>query len=247
MQYQTFANYYDKMMHDVDYDMWADYIDGLIRSYGGGKTLLDCACGTGNMTIRIYDKGYNVIGSDISTDMLAIAQGKARAKGCTIPMICQSMGEIALHRKVDVVNCSCDGLNYLLNLSEVKAFFESARNVLNENGLLLFDLSTQFKLEYILGDRFMGEDTEDYTYLWQNCYDKKSGLLSMDLTFFVRDGKLYRRFCEQHVQSSYSVSKLTEALEQSGFKVEAVLEAFTEKKPDKESQRIQFVARKIDG
>lgn len=244
MQYATFAKYYDAMMHDVDYDGWAVYIDSLIKQYNGENSVLDCACGTGNITVRLSEYGYSAIGSDCSTEMLQVAQQKARNGGMNIHFICQRLQELSLHKPIGVVNCSCDGVNYLCSREEVRSFFAAAWNCLRHDGLLLFDISSRYKLEHILADSFMGEDTEDYSYLWQNSYDAKSKLQLMELTFFVREGDLFRKFKEEHLQRAHSIDEIKSLLEECGFILEAVFEAFTNKEPKEDSQRIQFVARK---
>ncbi|MDO4543185.1 MAG: class I SAM-dependent methyltransferase [Clostridia bacterium] len=244
MQYGAFAEYYDIMMHDVDYDGWADYISSLIEQYGGGKRLLDCACGSGSLTIRLCERGYELTGSDLSPEMLFEAQKKAKSRGLNIPFVRQDLKNISLHRPVDVINCSCDGVNYLLSLDEVAAFFKSAWRNLKEGGLLLFDCSTEYKLAEVLGNRFIGEDKKDYAYLWTNSYDARSRLILMELSFFVKEGELYRRFREKHLQRAHRREEIEELLIQCGFEHTASFEAFTREEPQKNGQRIQYVARR---
>ena len=70
--YSAFAAGYDRMMADVDYDGWANYIDGFLRE-AGAKSVLECACGTGSLTVRLARKGYAMTGADLSEDMAADA------------------------------------------------------------------------------------------------------------------------------------------------------------------------------
>lgn len=74
--YQSFARYYDILMSDADYPSRADFIDELIKKQkkSSGKVLLDIACGTGNMAIQMCQKGYDVIASDLSEEMLEVAE-----------------------------------------------------------------------------------------------------------------------------------------------------------------------------
>ncbi len=69
-----------------------------------------------------------------------------------------------------------------------------------------------------MGDSFFGEERDGIATLWQNHLNKETHVLSMDVTFFVReeDGR-YRRFREQHRQRAHSVQELTMWLEQEGF------------------------------
>ena len=245
--YDEFAAYYDRLMADVDYDAWAGYLAGLLREGGvlPEQTVLDCACGTGEITIRLHKAGYRMTGADISERMLELAQQKARKAGAKIAFVRQAMQELCVHKPVSAITCACDGVNYLLTLNDVSQFFSGANRALKEGGLLLFDISSAYKLEKILGGQTFGEDEQDCTYLWQNCFDEQSSLLEMRLAFFTPDGKgAYNRFDERHVQRAHTQQELTALLEQTGFSVEGVYDAFTRNPALEQSERIQFVARK---
>ena len=60
--YSDFAYVYDSLMHsDIDYEKWADYIENLFDMYGVNPDLVcDLACGTGNITIPLARRGYNI-------------------------------------------------------------------------------------------------------------------------------------------------------------------------------------------
>ncbi|HWQ98251.1 MAG TPA: methyltransferase domain-containing protein [Clostridia bacterium] len=245
--YDEFAVYYDRLMADVDYDAWAGYLTGLLRDGGvpPEQTVLDCACGTGEITIRLHKAGYRMTGADISERMLELAQQKARKSGAKIAFVRQAMQELCVHKPVSAITCACDGVNYLLTLNDVSRFFSGANRALKEGGLLLFDISSAYKLEKILGGQTFGEDEKDCTYLWQNCFDEQSRLLEMRLAFFTPDGKgSYKRFDERHVQRAHTQEELTALLEETGFSVERVYDAFTRNPASEQSERIQFVARK---
>lgn len=244
--YQRFAQLYDRLMGDVDYDLWGNYVTGLLQEQGAmpGSRVLDCACGTGELSCALARSGYNVAASDLSEDMLGIAQQKARKQGLAIHFMQQDLRSLAFHRKLAAINISCDGINYLTAEEDVKACFSSAAALLKEGGLLLFDVSSAYKLQHILGGNIFGEDLGDICYLWRNIYDEKSRLLEMDLTFFVQQGQLYERFCEKHIQRAHFREELCRWLEQSGFEIVGVYEAFGHKPAAENSERLQFVARR---
>ncbi|MEA4913219.1 MAG: class I SAM-dependent methyltransferase [Christensenella sp.] len=249
-QYQEFASYYDTLMTDVDYAMWADYLKRLLQSGGvlPGEPILDCACGTGEITLRLHQAGYIMTGADCSERMLERAQQKARRAGAKIAFVQQELQQINVHKPVSAITCVCDGVNYLLTKKDISAFFAGANRALKDGGLLLFDISSAYKLEHVLGGQTFGENERDYTYLWQNCFDPISKLLEMRLSFFVPDeSSKYTRFDERHVQSAHTQEALTTALEHAGFTVSGVYEAFTLDSPKKESERIQFIAQKKRG
>ena len=246
--YHEFAALYDRLMADVDYDLWAKYLLDLLQTGGvvPDQPILDCACGTGEITLRLHKAGYRMTGADCSERMLEIAQLKARKAGAKIAFVQQQMQCLRMHKPVSAVTCACDGVNYLLKTEDVTAFFASANRSMLDGGLLLFDVSSAFKLEKILGGQTFGEDEADCTYLWQNCFDPQTRLLEMRLAFFTPDGQGgYKRFDERHVQRAHTQEELMELLEQTGFSVEGVYDAFTTEVPNPTSERIQFVARKI--
>lgn len=241
LMYGDFAGMYDPLMKDVDYDSWAEY---LLRFLGAEKLrVTDCACGTGEITLRLARAGHIMTGVDISGDMLRIASEKARRAALKIPFVEQDMRKLALHRPQDAIICACDGVNYLDSLKAAEEFFEAANAALKVDGLLMFDISSQYKLKNILGCNTFAEDEQGGAYIWKNNYDPKSRLIEMNLTFFERQGELYRRFTERHIQRAHGVDELLSALNRAGFDAEAYDFETTEPvKPD--SERVQFWGRK---
>ncbi len=217
--YTSFAEVYDQLMDDVNYERWADLYREILMAYGvpAGK-VCECACGTGSLTIPLMKRGYQMTGVDLSQEMLWIAAQKARKLGLGIPFVQQDMRKLRLHRQMDAVIATCDGVNYLLKDEDVHAFFTSAWQALRPGGVLVFDVSTPWKLENLLGSQILCEDREDVTYMWQNRFDGGKGLLDMHLCIFLRekDGR-YRRIDEEQRQRAHTVQNLTALLHAAGF------------------------------
>jgi SAM-dependent methyltransferase len=246
LQYGRFAAYYDAMMHDVDRESWADYIDGFLKE-ANAHTVLDCACGTGAMTIALQKRGYHMIGNDASPDMLMNARNQAFAAGAKeIIFICEDMRKLKIHKPVDALISVCDGVNYLTSLQDAASFFRCAADCLKPNGLLLFDISSNYKLRSILGNNTFTEETDTYAYIWKNAYDQRTKLCEMDLTCFVKVGDHYDRFQETHIQRAHSVAELTNLLEEAGFTGIYAMHAFSREPAHGNSERIQFIARKAE-
>lgn len=240
--YSAFAAGYDRMMGDVDYNGWANYMDGFLKE-AGAKTVLECACGTGSLTVRLARMGYAVTGSDLSEDMLMVARQKALDAGLRfLPFVCQDMRRIALHKPVDAVVCACDGVNYLLD--GVEDFFRAAHAALKPGGILLFDVSSAHKLSTILANNTFAATGEDWAYIWENTWHPRLNRVDMLLTGFLKQGAGYARFEEHHSQRAYSEEELRAALESCGFRDIEVYEAFTRDEPSPTAERLQFVARK---
>ncbi len=234
--YQGFAEIYDELMNDVNYESWADYYSRLLSIYGirGGK-VCECACGTGGLTMPLQKRGFQMTGVDLSREMLWQAAQKARKNGLSIPFVQQDMKALNLHRPVDAVLATCDGVNYLLTEEDLLSFFRAAKRSLLPGGALVFDVSTPYKLKSILCAGLMCEDREDVTYLWQNTWHERSQTVSLDLCFFIKeeDGR-YRRMEEHQRQRAWSQEALKEILWKAGFRAvciysEATLNAAQEK------------------
>lgn len=244
--YGGFAGVYDELMNDVDYPAWSRHYQALMAMANvDARRVMDCACGTGNMTFELLKLGYQLTGADTSVDMLARASEKARAMGRTIPFIRQDMRRLQTHRPMDAVVCACDGVNYLLTDADVLAFFRAAYSALRPGGGLFFDISSMYKLERVLADNTFGEDRDDVCYLWQNRYDTEKRLHHMGLTFFSKgpDGR-YDCFREEHTQRAWQTGELLRMLSEAGFKNAAAYGGMTLLPPSESSERVHFSAAK---
>src|SRR4051812_18158430 len=95
MSYQQFAYLYDELMKDAPYDEWIQFLkDRCVKNNVAGTRLLDLACGTGELSIRLAQDGFQVTGVDLSEDMLAVAQAKAEDAGVRIPFYQQNMADL---------------------------------------------------------------------------------------------------------------------------------------------------------
>lgn len=218
--YDDFAGVYDTLMDDFDYDAWSAHYLSLVRGMLGAQParMAECACGTGSLTVRFAREGIAVTGVDLSGAMLRRAEEKARAWGVSCAFVRQDMRRLALTRRVDAVLATCDGVNYLTAPDDVCAFFGAAYAALKPGGVLCFDCSTRHKLEDTMGDAFFGEERDGLAVLWQNRLCRQTHVVTMDVTFFVReeDGR-YRRFRETHRQRAHSIDELRAWLIGAGF------------------------------
>lgn len=73
--YTGFAQVYDLFMDNVPYEEWGDYLQKILEREGiKDGLLLDLGCGTGRLTRVMAAKGFDMIGVDVSTEMLEIAR-----------------------------------------------------------------------------------------------------------------------------------------------------------------------------
>lgn len=243
--YNGFARLYDRLTADVPYGAFADYYFEIFRRFGCKTRLgLDLGCGTGSITLELCRRGVDMIGADISADMLAVARERAAAENLGVLFLNQDMADFELYGTVDFIVSSLDCVNYVTEKNRLKRVFKLVNNYLDPGGLFVFDINTEYKLSAVLGENTFVADGEDIFYSWQNSYDKRSRLCDFYLSFFEReaDGR-YSRFDEIHTERAYTEAELVSMLEGAGLKVEGVFHDRTFKKPRKNSERLFFVAR----
>ena len=245
--YRGFADIYDQLMHtDIPYSRWADYIENIfILNDINPGLVCELACGTGNMTIPLARRGYEMIGVDLSADMLSAAREKAAAENLDILFLNQNMTKLDLYGTVDAVLCMIDGINYVLTPAALLAMFQKIKTCfLNPGGIVIFDVSTEYKLSHTIGGNIFIYDTDDIFYTWENRYFRKKRIADMTLHFFVQEKNgLYRRFSERHLQHAYQQAELTAILKKAGFSHIAVYDELHFSPPKAQSQRIVFTAR----
>jgi SAM-dependent methyltransferase len=245
--YSDFAYVYDLLMQDVKYSEWADYIESLFRKFCVKKPelVLDMACGTGNLTLELAKRGYDMIGIDMSSDMLSCAMEKSAECGISPLWVCQDMRAFELYGTMDVILCTMDSMNYIENASDMKQVLDLVKNYLNPGGLFIFDMNTPYKLEHVLGNNLFYEIRDDITYLWRNEYLPKEKKCIFDLTFFVREAEdIYRRLEEEQQQKAWTIDEVKDQLAQTGLELADVYDAFTQNAPSDQSERYFFIARR---
>ena len=95
MSYEKFAYLYDELMQDVPYEKWIKIVNAYTEKYRiSGRKLLDLACGTGELSVRLAAEGFAVTGADLSTDMLSVAKAKSDERSLPIEFFQQDMTEL---------------------------------------------------------------------------------------------------------------------------------------------------------
>ena len=247
--YQSFAKVYDMFMDDIDYDAWSIYLIELLKEYGVNDGLvLELGCGTGNMTERLASAGYDMIGVDLSDDMLEAAQEKQQQSGLDILYLQQDMRRFELYGTVRAVVSVCDSLNYILEDEELLQVFCLVNNYLDPGGVFVFDLNTIYKYETLMGERTIAENREEASFIWDNYYDSESMCNEYELAIFIPEGKdgLYRKYEEVHYQRAYSLEKVKKLMKKAGLEFVTAYEAFSKNAPTSESERMYISLNKFD-
>ena len=274
--YSDFATVYDTFMDETPYEVWGDYVAELIDEYGisrpytepGSGTesapdaeeienteaallqernlVVELGCGTGSFTQIMKKKGYDIMGIDMSPEMLNIARNKAAEAELDIMYLEQDMRELDLYCTAGTIVSVCDSINYLLEDEDVIETFRLVNNFLYPGGIFIFDFNTLYKYRDVIGDTTIAENREDCSFIWDNYYHEEEHINEYDLTIFVRtsgEEDVFRRFSETHYQRGYTVEDMKYYLKEAGLELVTIVDADTHKAPTAESQRIYIVAR----
>ena len=97
---------------------------------------LDLACGTGVLCEILYQQGIAAHGMDFSEGMIEIARKNN-------PHIIYEVADMIQYRpsaSFDLVTCTGDALNHILNIRDVEQIFRNVYGYLREGGFFIFDI-----------------------------------------------------------------------------------------------------------
>lgn len=297
MMYRQLAAIYDRFMDQEVYLQWVEFVEQVWAKWGEGAAadlraesgtstnpgtgtegmksgtgipplrILDLGCGTGTVSVLLAERGHNVVGVDLSEEMLAVAQEKAARLNLSIQWIHQSMAELELPFSVDYAVCLCDSLNYITDSADIIDTFHRVYRHLRPEGLFLFDVHTLFKFEQSFSDRTYTWNEKDLAYIWESEFDNTNGIATHELTFFVSESlweevsyggrrgesmygghmsteSVFRRIEETHVQSAYRLDLLEQWLVEAGFEICSITGDFTFEPVREDDERAFVVCRK---
>jgi len=241
MSYSVFARYYDALTGNVEYHEKALYLHNIMQKYMPGCSLIvDLACGTGSLSVELDSLGYDVIGVDISPDMLMEARSKSSSD---ILYLCQPIQKLNLYGTVDAAVCILDSINHITNPEILQKAFDRISLFLDPNGVFIFDANTEYKHNVILGSNTFIYDTDEVFCVWQNQLEENN-ITNIYLDFFEPDGDLYCRTSEHFSERAYTCAELQNMLSNAGLEVCAQFDDYTDSTPSPTTQRIVYICRK---
>ena len=238
--YEALAVSYDRLTNDVDYVATVDFYYEILKQEGlKPRTAVDLACGTGSVTAILARRGLQVIGVDMSEEMLTVASQKTGDAW----FICQKLQELRLPKAVDLAVCALDSLDYITNPADCREAIRRTYKYLNPGGILIFDVNTPEKLRAMDGQVFLDEDDDVYC-VWRGEFDEETNICSYGMDLFQRKGDLWERSFEEHREYAYSADQLVGYLKDAGFTHIRVYGDRRMEAPTEGEQRIYIKARK---
>lgn len=221
LEYSSLSLYYDLLSQGND-DRAHLSLEKILRE-NKARTVLDLTCGTGAQVLWLARKGFQVVGSDQSHELLKIATMKAKDAGLTIPFHYGDMREVCLG-KFDAVITIFNAIGHL-----TKKDFETAlKNIeenLNPGGVFIFDifnleaLSEQVVKNFAM-DNKKSVDKTTIRHIQKSTLDRTSGLLTSFDEFTIQEGtKEPVTINESFSLQLYTADELEEMLIRNGFEI----------------------------
>ena len=189
-------------------------------------------------------KGIEVIGVDISEEMLSVARENSADLGTDVLYLCQDATELDLFGTIDGAICCIDSLNHITNIKKLEKAIKNVSLFLEKDALFIFDVNTPFKHEHILGNNTFVIEQENVYCVWQNEYDAKEYNTNITLDFFIEEVGVYERYTEEFSEKAYTIEQLSEIAEKNYFDIVGIFDDMTENPLGDNSERAIFVLRK---
>lgn len=241
MKYQALAPVYDRLMSHVEYDEWMLLISKILKKHCTAikPSIFEIGGGTGLLAQQLKSLHVSYYGSDLSYDMCKQAKKK------TLPFFCCDCKNIALKKKFDLIIFLYDGINYLQTLKDYSILFKEVYNSLNDDGLFLFDITTETNSLRHFYDYLDFEDFGDISFIRHSFYDETCSTQINDFTIFHQiENDLYQKFEEKHSQKIFPAKSIEEVIPLDKFKIIGIWDNFSFKKYLHNSERIHFLLKK---
>jgi len=189
-------------------------------------------------------------GLDQSPDMVRCA--RAKTKGMNVTVVRQILPRFFIPEtkgsrhpaQFDLVTCFYDSLNYMKSEQDLGTAFKSVARHLRPGGYFVFDMNTARALKLLWDSEIWGDARDDLAWVWRSNFDDKTVSSTLVATFFTRNGKLWRRYDETHIEYAYSNGAIKKMLREAGFVVAGYFKCLTFDPVDAKTYRICAVARR---
>lgn len=238
--YSEFAAFYDRLGWNRFAIECAHRLLDIIRFKSPkAKSVLDFACGTGELEFRLRKTSLSITGVDISPAMLEVARKKNRGS----KFLLGDMTKIKLGRRFDVACCFFDSMNHLRSYAELRRFIRNAAYHLEPEGLFVFDILSPSGLAK--WELFDLKRSADYTVMTRGEVNNRQLKAEIIIEGFVKQRSgLYRGFRQVIYERAFAFESLIAYLNNSGFHRIAV-SSFDPDESIEQSSRWFVVARKL--
>ena len=165
------------------------------------KNSLDLACGTGVLCEILYAKGIDASGMDFSKGMIEIA----KSRNSEISYEVADMITYRPEKKFDLVTCTGDAINHIMELSDVAKIFQNVYDYLAEDGCFIFDILSE--KEVPMAEPIDLDFSEEVKAQFMVTTDQ-DGYINLKTTVYESDGQQFEENIRETVHDEKEICKL---------------------------------------
>ena len=170
---------------------------------------LDLGCGTGVLCEILHKSGIRTRGMDFSENMIAIAR-----ESCDdIPYEVGDMVTYCPEETFDLVTCTGDALNHIIDIEKVGQIFKNVYGYLNEGGYFIFDILNESEVS--TGEAFDLDFSETVKAKFQ-MLQNEAGIVTLKTTVFENGVQTFEERIEETI---HDPAVVCEMLRHAGFTV----------------------------
>jgi ubiquinone/menaquinone biosynthesis C-methylase UbiE len=222
-------------------------IEKLLKKYAV-KSVLDMTCGTGSQVFHLLNSGYQVTGSDFSSDLIKIARDKSLSQKKSVEFIEGDVRNLKVG-KFDAVITMFNAIGHL-NRSDFAKAIRNIRRNLKTGGIYIFDIfnlaamtdKTVAELAYLTNKKVNGIQV-----LQSQCstIDREKGLLtSYDSYMIQNNAEIPKILHNKFTLQIYNAQELQDILSKNGFETLGQYDIYGEKFIPSKTINILTVAQK---
>jgi SAM-dependent methyltransferase len=176
----------------------------------------DLACGTGTTALSLARRGIRMSAVDLSPDMCRLARAKARRARVPLRVLRADMRDFRLPEAVDLVTCEFDALNHVPRKGDLALVAKSVARALRPGGYFYFDVNNRLAFERVWPLTWFIEKPGVAVVL-HGGYDRGRDRAWSDVEWFIREGRVWRRYHEHVEEVCWTASEIRGTLREAGF------------------------------
>ena len=223
-------------MKTISYHDWGKYISDLKEFYASdAKSFLEIAAGSGKLALYLSRIFPNLILLDISKSMLSLIDKDLKR-------VCADMTFLPFKEKFDFIYSTFDSINYLKNEKALQQYFNEISKILSSDGVFTFDATLENNsLKNVKRLNRKGK-FHNILYAQKSFYNSENKTHVNEFKVKLENGQIFE---EVHSQKIYNFELYFELADNAGLYVVACFDSFTFEDASSESERIQFVMKKM--
>jgi ubiquinone/menaquinone biosynthesis C-methylase UbiE len=233
--YGDFSRYYDMLGWNLFAGICTERLVAFFKLRGEKpETVLNLACGTGELEKSLRKTGIKFTGVDASPGMLR----EARRKCPEVRFVKADAAEVRLNKKFNMVLFLFDSANHMYSLSHLSRVFKNARRHLKKGGYFIFDINTPAGLK--AWEETQVRRARNYTVITMGIYDEEEMTAEVIIEAFITEGRSYKRTVQLLTEKTYGTQDIIQALVKAKLD-KIVITSFDPSEKIEDSGRLWFV------